>query len=564
MIAGGRRFGPGILTLVLLVSACGPQDEAPPGDTVEAAFARGDGYAAELALRAQLDAGAPREAVAADLGRAELLQGNLAEARYWLELEAFDAASEGRGQHMLGRLRMREGDLPAAGRAFDEALRHLPDDPELWVDIGRLRYRGGEQRQALEASEHALELDPGSARALEFRAQLERDARGPAAALPLYERAVARSEADADLLLDYAATLVDAGRASDALDAIRRATALNQATPRAFYLQAVIAARGEDWDLARRLLRRSGMVEREVPAALLLSGLIELESGNAATAVQTFERLAALRPDNALVRPLLARALAAGGAHRELTHRFADRARDLGAAPYLQMLVARSFEALGDRAEAAELLRMAAAERPASLRPLPAMREEDALAIVGGTPGAPAVRRMRELLARGDTASATALADQLLARFDGSGDVASLAGDAYFAAGRPERAVDLYRQAAAVRQSWPLVRRMVAAYDQLGDREAARGTLDRFVAGRPFHGEALTRLAEMEVEAGRSDRSERLARRAMRAGGDRPYLLRLRARIARSDGKAERARRLTERARQLDPFASSSTTLAQR
>ena len=126
---------------------------------------------------------------------------------------------------------------------------HLPDDPELWVDIGRLRYRGGEQRQALEASEHALELDPGSARALEFRAQLERDARGPAAALPLYERAVARSGADADLLLDYAATLVDAGRATDALDAIRRATALNPATPRAFHLQAVIAARGSDWDL---------------------------------------------------------------------------------------------------------------------------------------------------------------------------------------------------------------------------------------------------------------------------------------------------------------------------
>ena len=564
MIAGGRRFGPGILALALLASACGPQDEAPPGDTVEAAFARDDGYAAELALRARLDAGAPREAVAADLGRAELLQGNLAEARYWLEPEAFDAASEGRGQHMLGRLRMREGDLPAAGRAFDEALRALPDHADLWVDIGRLRYRGGEQRQALEASEHALELDPGSARALEFRAQLERDARGPAAALPLYERAVARSEADADLLLDYAATLVDAGRATDALDAIRRATALNPATPRAFHLQAVIAARGADWDLARRLLHRSGMVERGVPAALMLSGLIELESGNAATAVQTFERLAAAQPDNALVRPLLARSLAAGGAHRELTHRFADRAREPDASPYLQMLVARSFEALGSRAEAVELLRMAAAERSTALRPLPAMREEDALAIVGGTPGAPAVRRMRELLARGDTVSATALADKLLARFDGSGDVASLAGDAYFAAGQLRRAVDLYRQAAAIRQSWPLVRRMLGAYGRMGDRQAAHRTLDRYVAGHPFHAEALTQLAALEVEAGRPDRADKLARRAMRAGGDRPALLRLRARIARSAGKPQRAGRLAERARRLDPFAPAPTTLAQR
>ena len=53
-----------------------------------------------------------------------------------------------------------------------------PRDPLVWVEIGRLRYAGGEQVQAIAASARALEIGPDNIRALEFRAQLLRDAQG--------------------------------------------------------------------------------------------------------------------------------------------------------------------------------------------------------------------------------------------------------------------------------------------------------------------------------------------------------------------------------------------------
>ncbi len=57
------------------------------------------------------------------------------------------------GFHMLARLEMADGNLPAAGDAFDRALEGNGGTAEIWVDIGRMRYRGGEHHQALEAAQ---------------------------------------------------------------------------------------------------------------------------------------------------------------------------------------------------------------------------------------------------------------------------------------------------------------------------------------------------------------------------------------------------------------------------
>ena len=92
------------------------------------------------------------------------------------------------------------GNLPAAGQAYDKALTYAPNDPLLWVDIGRLRYIGGEQLQAIDASQRALAAGPEEPRALEFRAQLLRDAAGWEAALPVYEQALEQAPNDLSLL----------------------------------------------------------------------------------------------------------------------------------------------------------------------------------------------------------------------------------------------------------------------------------------------------------------------------------------------------------------------------
>ncbi|QKG71439.1 tetratricopeptide repeat protein [Erythrobacter mangrovi] len=165
---------------------------------------------AQIQLEKLLSQGVDRTELAAYLGEAALAQGNLDQARDWLSAGAFSKGTMALGYRMLGRLALAEGDLAEAGRAFDRAYTIDPDDPELWVDIGRLRYRGGEQFQAIEASERAVALDPKNAAALQFRGQLARDAQGMAVGVAWFSHVLAQQPNNVELRVEYAAALGDA------------------------------------------------------------------------------------------------------------------------------------------------------------------------------------------------------------------------------------------------------------------------------------------------------------------------------------------------------------------
>ena len=119
------------------------------------------------------------------------------------------------------RFEANEGNLAAAGRILDQAREIEPENPGLWVDIARLRFRGGEHLIALEAADYALELGPDYAPALLVRAQLVRDAHGLADALAWFEAAVQADPGNPEVLADYAATLGDLGRYKDMLAVVR-------------------------------------------------------------------------------------------------------------------------------------------------------------------------------------------------------------------------------------------------------------------------------------------------------------------------------------------------------
>src|SRR5690606_29012695 len=211
--------------LLAALALGGAAAAAPRVDSLAAAaeaLARGDGIAAEVAARKGLEAGAPSSEVAALIGEAELLQGDLGDARRWLGPADFSPATRERGFHALARLEMQEGDLAAAAEAFDKALQTGGGNARLWVDIGRLRYLAGQHHSVRDASARALTLDPEDPRALEFQAQLVRDAQGVRAALPLLERAIELAPDDLGLLGEYAATLGEAGRHRDMLRVARR------------------------------------------------------------------------------------------------------------------------------------------------------------------------------------------------------------------------------------------------------------------------------------------------------------------------------------------------------
>lgn len=483
-----------------------------------------DGVAAEAALRRELEGGAAAASLVPFLGEAEMLQGNLAEAERWLGRGVFAPEVATHGYHMLGRLRMRQGDLAAGGRAFDRALAAGPGSPELWVDIGRLRWRGGEQAEALEAAERAIQEGPQNAAALLFRAQLERDSQGNAAALPLIQWGLAADPDDPDLLAERSATLGELGRATEMLAATRALAKVAPGDRRALYLQAVLAARAGRNELARSLLQRSGDIERALPAATLLLAVIDMHDGNYASAAQGLDVLARRQPDNRRVRLLLGRALALGGNHRELVARFADKPTT----PYLAMVVGRAYEALGDRVKAAPYLDAAYAGGDLRLIPLGERTAIEAVEDRTDVDAADVVALARGLIARGKGDEARRRAARFLARNPGSGDAAALAGDAALAAGKAKAAVALYRRAAAIRRTWPLALRMAAAFDRAGRPDRATALIAEHLAGEPANADAAAVLARRLLDSGDEGRASILLDYARSRGRNDPLFAALR------------------------------------
>lgn len=500
-----------VLAFALALGGCAKvADDKEPIEQARAALTRGDALGAEIILRRELDGGAPREQLAALLGEAELVQGNLAEAREWLAKGEFDDTTRAHGFHMLGRLEARSGNLPAAGAAYDRALAVNPGDADLWVDIGRLRYQGGEQVQAIEAADHAVGLGPQYARALHFRGQLVRDAFGLAAALPWFEAGLSHAPDDSQLLADYAATLGELGRVKEMLKAVRHLAKVDPKNPQVFYLQAVLAARAGKPEFARALLQRSGDLERERPAAMMLSAVIDMQNGNYSSAAQLLVKLNQRQPENRRVRSMLALSLALGRNDSELIYTLEEIARRPGASPYLQTLVARAFEARGEREAAAWYLDEAAKPRQAVLIALESDASDSIRLSNGQMGGAEVLAAVRGAIASGELQQASSIADEFAARFGGSADALSLAGDASLAAGDPQTALQRYRTSASVRRNWPLTRRMIMAHKALGQKAEAMSLLADYVRGDPNNLEAAWLLADGLSVHGERERADLL------------------------------------------------------
>ncbi|GAM06986.1 tetratricopeptide repeat protein [Novosphingobium sp. MBES04] len=449
-----------------------------------AALARGDGIAAEMKLRAALGNGAPRGEVAAWMGEAYLAQGQLAKARSWLEEGGFAPGSAARGWRALARLEQLSGHFEAGQAAFAKARALTPDDPELWVEMGRLDYVRGAHMEAIAAADHALELGPHNARALQFKGQLVRDRYGLAGALPWFEKGIMAAPSDVSLLLDYAATLGDLGRAAQTVTVTRRVLELMPGNAQAYYLQAVIAARAGNFELARSLLTHTEGQLDMVPGVQQLRGVAELALGNPQTAIEAFEAVLRQRPDSRRTKDLLARAIYEAGQLRFATMRFGpDIARD-EASPYLLTQVARAYEVLGNRQKAGELLDRAARPAQAQLR------------VVGR--GGPIGR----LLAEGQGRAAERAAEAMRQDRPGFFDSQALAGDVQLALGHPAAAQERYALATRVRMPPGLFRRRVEAFLLAGDPKGAQGLVQGYLDQSPQSRSALRAAAGLAMASG--------------------------------------------------------------
>lgn len=536
-----------LAALALAVLPLGGHAESAPLAEANRALEKGDSVSAEMILRNALKAGADRSEIAAAMGEAYFRRGDFARAREWLGPAKFSRSEAGRGYHLLGQVEHHDGDLVAAGQAYDRALALQPENAVLWVDIGRLRYAGGEQVQAVEAADRAVALAPDNIAALQFRAELVRDAYGLAAALPWFEAALAKAPDDVPLLGEYAATLGEVGRTTEMLAVTRHMLELAPGNAKAYFLQAQLAARAGNNAVARSLLNRTKGAFARRSAGLLLEGILELRAGNSKRAAELFDRLCAIQPANPRARMLLARALYDDGQHDRLLREFLPLAQRVDASPYLLTLVGRALEEQGRRDVAASLLDRAAQAAAKPLSPILVEGQGD-LALV------------RWLIGNGQASNAAIVAERMRQAHPGSGAAQAVAGDAQLVQGNYAAAIEHYRIAGQIRATDGLLLRMNAALGSAGHSGEAARFAERYLAANPGNQLGTRLVAAYAAGAGKWEVSGTLLQRVAQRDGARDARLLADLSFAKlRGGEAADALKYAELAYRLQPMSPVTT-----
>ncbi|HTG38194.1 tetratricopeptide repeat protein [Sphingomonas sp.] len=468
---------------------------------------------AQLALDDGLGAGASLDrarAVGFDMdrvhqlrARAELLMGRADAARAELNAARPDYAAY--TDLVRGELAMIGGDHRAAAEILGRAVAARPADGAAWSLLARARRAAGDVASAIAASERAVAVAPQSTDALTLRGELVRDQYGLVASLPWFGRALQRDPQNHQALIEYAATLGDIGRTRDMLAVLRRATQVRAGSTQALYLQAVLAARAQRFDLARSILDRAGGALDALPGAVMLKAILDLEDGELEQAIRRLRTLVDRQPTSITARKLLAGAYARSDASRNAIGILAPVVERADADGYSLTLAARAFERVGERAVAARLLdraslptrSAAAAFSPDNSVTMLRARAQQA----GGSP-TPRIALIRGLIAAGDNVLAAAEARSLVAAHPGVPAAHRVAGDVAMLTRRPGDAVQAYGRAAALRFDQSAVLRMVEAQAAAGRRDEAARTLALFLSQNPQNVAALRLSAQWQLAAG--------------------------------------------------------------
>ena len=445
----------------------------------------GDGIAAEGALSRARDLRVPAAALAGLRAQARFLQGDLQGAR---DAAATASATDGEAIRATARATAAQGDGAAATQALAGWLAAHPRDAAAWTDLGRIRLNAGEIAAATDAAARAAQAAPGDPVPLTLRAEIVRTRYGLTAALPWFEAALQRDAYYHPALIEYAATLGDAGRYADMLAATRRAQAARPGSPQAFYLQAVLAARAGRGELARDLLQRAGPAIAALPGAALLGGALDAAGGGHERAIGTWRQLAADQPMNVVLRRLLGAAMLRSGDAQGALDQLRPIALRDDADAYTLTLVARAFEALGDRVAAARFLDRAAIGARGGAA---AFASDDGvaatLAEARDAPDDPnyVLGVIRAQATAGDPAGAATRARALVAASPGAPAAQLALGDVLAMAGRFAEAAQVYARAADLTFDEPTMLRLVDAWGRANRPREAAAALSLYLQQNP-------------------------------------------------------------------------------
>ena len=373
--------------------------QANPGDGqarllhARVELALGDGVAAEAEVARARQSGVPINETRHLFAHARLLQGD---ARGALD-EAGQAAPAFAGY--AARIRARAlaalGDNAAAAE-FDRAARLSPQDSATFADLARFRRDHGDLAGALQAVDRAVALGPDNAEALMLRGEMTRGQYGLAAALPWFDRALEVDPGNLNARLERAMTYGELGRMTEMLADTREAHRVaGGASAQAYYMQAVLAARASDFELARAVYNRTNGAFADRPAGMLLESAIDFGMGNVEQAAGRLTRLVAMQPGNRKARRLLAAAQWRMGDPAAVAETLGPIVERPDADSYSLTLMGRALARRGDAAGASAYLARAAAPRPTALTALDPLSQRDSTCFGARRPSVPPTARSR-------------------------------------------------------------------------------------------------------------------------------------------------------------------------
>jgi predicted Zn-dependent protease len=466
-------------------------------------LALGDGVGAESELARAAANGFDMKRGHQMLAEAWLLQGD--PKRALVEVAKADPRFGGYSARITARALAAQGKVPEAQAMLGELLDTDPTNSYAWSDLGRIRYTAGDIAGAAGNAQRAVALDPANLEALTLRGELVREQYGLAAAVPWFTAALSRDAYYHPALIEYAATVGDMGRYNDMLDATRRALAARPGSPQALYLQAVLAARAGNYDLANSLMQRTGGAIDHLPGVLLLSGTLNYQAGDYEQAIGKWRELVGRQPMNMTARRLLGAALLRSGDAKSALDVLRPMALRGDADSYTLGLVGRAFEANGERDWASKFLDRAAWPMLSGTTPF---GTDDSLAVLAAAadkdPADPvlAVGVIRALIDAGQTGDALARAKALEAASPGAPAAHLLVGDTLMTMGRFGDAAEAYRRAADIKFDEPTMLRTVDALDRAARRPEASTVLALFLNQHPENVGALRLAAHWQIAAG--------------------------------------------------------------
>jgi cellulose synthase operon protein C len=454
----------------------------------EVALALFDGATAKAALEKAVGLGVPQSNLQHLLGHALWLLGDLEGATNLLEDDSIPSKNRVYANRILGRVRLDQGNVDDARAAFDDALKIAPKDSMLWTDIATFRLRLADQKGAIDAADFAVSLDNSNIRALELRGKLVRSQFGLTASIPWFEQGLNINPNDVPLLEEYALTLGELGRNRDMLKQARKVLTLNPKSGRAYYMQAVIAARAGDYMLAQRILSMAGSAINETPGAMMIMAVSEYQLGNYNRAADTLERIIAVQPGNMEARKMLARAKQSAGDNHEALSAIKPLFARGDADAYSAMIAARAFEATGERTKAAGGINDAAYVMQSKAAIVSTnLTLNSAADAARRNPGNAAyvIPYIRALMLDGQLDAALSQAKQLQANASGVAAAHILVGDVEARKGNYSAAATAFQKAQAIEFSEDTMLRLVDAHRRQKQWNKAREVINVFMQMNP-------------------------------------------------------------------------------